>query len=96
MSNQIDGLKELHYKVMSLIKRNDWAKLNKLMKEVRFNHDPNKSKMVLVATQGLVENDNILEERYLLYQCFNKDIGLVVLPVQTRNDPNVPNKYKTL
>jgi hypothetical protein len=94
MSKEVDELKDLHYRVMSLIKRNDWGKLNKLMKEVRYNHDPNKSKMVLVATQGLVENVNILEERYELYKWFNRDIGLIVLPVQTRNDPNVPNKYK--
>jgi hypothetical protein len=94
MSKEIDDLKDLHYKVMSLIKRNDWVKLNKLIKEVRYSHNPNKSKMVLVATQGLVENENILEERYLLYQWFNNDVGLIVLPVQTVNDPNVPKKYK--
>jgi len=94
MSKEVDELKELHYKVMNLIKSNDWVKLNKLMKEIRFAHDPNKSKMILVATQGLVEKENVLEERYLLYQWFNNDMGLIVLPVQTRTNPNVPKKYK--
>lgn len=96
MSKEIDELKDLHYKVMGLIKRNDWVKLNKLMKEVRYSHDPNKSKTILIATQGLVENTNVLEERYSLYQSFNKDMGLIVLPAQTTNDPNVPNKYKVI
>jgi hypothetical protein len=79
---------------MDFIKKNNWDKLNKLMRDIRFTHNPNKCKMVLVATQGLVENSNILEERYLLYQSFNQDIGIVILPAQTINDPNIPNKYK--
>ena len=94
MGKEIDELKDLHYKVMSLIKMKAWGKLNKLMKDVRFSHNPNKSKMILVATQSIVENENILEERYLLYLWFNNDLGLIVLPIQTVNDPNIPQKYK--
>jgi hypothetical protein len=94
MSKEIDDLKELHYKVMNLIKQNAWVKLNKLMQDVRYSHNPNKTKMVLVATQELVENENILEERYLMYKSFNDDIGVVVLPIMTVNDPNIPVKYK--
>lgn len=93
---QIQRLKDLHYEFRSLIERNDWKRLNKRMREVRHNHDPNKSKTVLILTQNMVNNPHILEERYLLYQWFNEDMGWPQMewPVFKNTDPNVPDKYK--
>jgi len=97
--NQIEELKKLHYEIFHLIDKKDWSKLNKRMKEIRYRHDVNRSKMVLVATQYFVNQPEILEERYLLYQWFNNDIGLSyqnTTPLFKEKDKNVPDKYKTI
>ena len=95
--NLIEELKKLHYETFHLIDKKDWVKLNRRMKEIRFMHNVNKSKMVLVATQSFVNLPEIMEERYLLYQWFNQDIGLSymnAIPLFKEKDLNVPNKYK--
>lgn len=66
--NQIEELKKLHYEIFHLIDKKDWSKLNKRMKEIRYRHDVNRSKMVLVATQSFVNQPEIMEERYLLIE----------------------------
>lgn len=94
---QIDDLKALHYKVMGHIKQREWNKLNKMMKDVRYTHDVNKAKMVLVATQEFVEKPEILEERFLLYKSFNEDLGQGFrnnMNIFIMKDPNVPQKHK--
>ena len=100
MSNgreEIEYLKDLHYEIYHLIDKKEWNKLNRKMKDIRFMHDPNKSKMVLIATQSLVNFEPILEERYKLYKWFNQDCGLSyinTMPLMVRRDPSVPEKYK--
>lgn len=94
--DQIQELKDLHYEFRNLIDRKNWKRLNKRLCEIRFNHDPNKSKIVLIVTQGMVNNSHILEERYLLYKAFNEDIGHPQMewPIFKSKDDNVPDKYK--
>lgn len=95
--DDIEYLKELHYEVFHMLDKKEYNKLNRKMKDVRFMHDPNKSKMILVLTQSLVNFEPILEERYLLYQRFMEDCGLVhwSMPIFKNKDNNVPDKYKT-
>lgn len=94
--SQVQELIDLHYEFRQLIESGNWKSVNKRLREVRYNHDPNKSKTVLILTQSLVNNHHILEERYLLYQSFNDDIGhaWAKWPINKNNDPNVPDKYK--
>jgi hypothetical protein len=92
--DEIEELKKLHFEFRQLIETKNWGKLNKRLKEIRNAHDVNKSKTVLIITQSLVNNINILEERYLLYQQFVNDVGWVNLSAFKQNDNNVPDKYK--
>lgn len=96
MADQIQELKDLHYEFRALIEAKNWKQLNKRMKEIRISHDVNKSKTVLILTQSMVNNQNILEERYLLYKSFNDDMGWPQMewPVFKNKDINVPDKYK--
>lgn len=92
MNNQIDELKAIHYELKALVDSQNWKKLNKRLKQIRYNHDLNKSKTALIVTQNLVDHLEIKEERHLMYQSFCKDAGLchVELPVFKNEDPNVP------
>jgi len=95
--DEIEYLKELHYEVFHMLDKKEYNKLNRKMKDIRFMHDPNKSKMILTLTQSLVNFEPILEERYLLYKWFMDDCGLVYydMPLFKNKDNNVPDKYKT-
>lgn len=94
--DEIEYLKDLHYNVRHMLDQKEYDKLNRKMKDIRFTHDPNKSKMILVLTRPLVNFDPILEERYLLYQSFMEDCGLVhyKMPIFLNQDNEVPDKYK--
>lgn len=95
-NSQVQELINLHYEFRQLIEAGNWVKVNMRMREIRFSHDINKAKTVLILTQGLVNHSAILEERYLLYQWHNEDMGFVwsQWPLFKDKDHNVPDKYK--
>lgn len=94
--DQIERLKALHYELRELIEKQQWKKLRDKLRHVRYNHDVNRSKTALIITQGLVNHPEILEERYLLYQWFNEDLGFnhMEWPMFKKEDVNVPDKYR--
>jgi hypothetical protein len=93
---KVEDLKAIHYKIRELIEGGKWNAAANYIKTIMQTGDVNKMKMVLIATQSLINHPEIKESRYKLYQRFNKEMGWVhkEWPLFKGKDPDVPESNK--
>lgn len=90
--NEVEELKDIHYKIKGLVDSQSWNASRRYMRTIRETGDVNKIKMVLVATQGLVNHPEVKEQRLSLYKRFNQLMGWPhkEWPIFKETDPNYP------
>lgn len=93
---EVEELKDIHYKIMGLMQSEKWESAANYIKTIMQTGDVNKMKMILIATQSLVNHPGIKESRYKLYKRFNKEMGWVhkEWPLFKGKDPDVPESNK--